>query len=153
MITMADKLEMDKDILRLLAEDSRQSYRDLAKQLDISHVSVSTKVKALEESGVIKGYTTIVDPDKMNYYPVCLRISASQGGNMSEIGERVASYPEVNVVMRVSGDCEILALAMCEDREKALQLLDKINEIEGIAKAESHIVLEAIKMGGVLLKS
>jgi DNA-binding Lrp family transcriptional regulator len=149
---MADKIEMDKEILKLLSEDSRQSYRDLAKQLDISHVSVSNKVKNLEETGVIKGYTTVIDPYKMNYYPVCLRISAAQGGNLSAIGDKIADYPEVNVVMRVSGDCELLALAMCENREKALRLLDDINDIDGIVKAESHIVLEAIKMGGVRLK-
>ncbi len=151
MICMADKINLDKEILKLLEEDSRQSYRDLAKQLDISHVSVSNKVKNLEETGVIKGYTTVVDPDKMNYYPICLRISASQGGNLSKIGDKVAGFNEVNVVMRVSGDCELLALAMCEDREKALRLLDEINDIDGIAKAESHIVLEAIKIGGKIL--
>ena len=54
--------------------------------------------------------------------------------------------------MRVSGDCELLALAMCKDRETALELLDSINEIEGIAKAESHVILEAVKMGGFKLK-
>jgi len=151
-IKMADKIEMDKDILKLLSEDSRQSYRDLAKQLDISHVSISNKVRNLEDTGVIKGYTTIIDPDMMNYYPVCLRISASQGGNLSEIGDKIADFSDVSVVMRVSGDCELLALAMCEDRGSALRLLDDINDIEGIAKAESHIVLEAIKMGGFKLK-
>ena len=57
---------VDEEILKLLQKDSRQSYREIAKQLDISHVSVSSKVKALEESGVIKGYTTITDPDKLN---------------------------------------------------------------------------------------
>jgi hypothetical protein len=41
---------------------------------------------------------------------------------------------------------------MCESRESALMLLDRINEISGIAKAESHIVLEAIKLGGIKLK-
>ena len=135
-MSMADKKNMDKEILKLLSEDSRQSYRELAKQLDLSHVSVSNKVKNLEEIGVIKGYTTIIDPDKMNYYPVCLRISASQGGNLSEIGDEVADFPEVNVVMRVSGDCELLALAMCETREQALKLLNEINEIEGIANCQ-----------------
>ena len=149
---MTAKHDVDAEILRLLSEDSRQSYRDLAKQLDISHVSVSNKVKALEEKGIIKGYTTVTDPDIMNYYPLCLRISASQGGNLSVIGDKVADYPDINVVMRVSGDCELLALAMCKDRETALELLDSINEIDGIAKAESHIVLEAVKMGGIKLK-
>ena len=149
---MTQKNDIDSQILRLLAEDSRQSYRELAKQLNISHVSVSSRVKALEDSGVIRGYTSVIDHDKLNYYPLCLRISASQGGNLSRIGDEIASHPEVNVVMRVSGDCELLALAMCESRESALVLLDRINEISGIAKAESHIVLEAIKLGGVKLK-
>ena len=149
---MTQKNDIDSQILRLLAEDSRQSFRELAKQLNISHVSVSSRVKALEESGVIRGYTCVIDHDKLDYYPLCLRISASQGGNLSRIGDEVASHIEVNVVMRVSGDCELLALAMCESRESALALLDRINEISGIAKTESHIVLEAIKLGGVKLK-
>lgn len=149
---MTQKKDLDSEILRLLARDSRQSFRELAKQLDISHVSVSSRIKAMEKSGVIRGYTSITDPDKMGFYPLCLRISASQGGNLSKIGDDIAGHPEINVVMRISGDCELLALAMCESRESALVLLDKINVIKGIAKAESHIVLEAIKLGGVKLK-
>jgi DNA-binding Lrp family transcriptional regulator len=149
---MTHRNDLDTEILRLLAKDSRQSYRELAKQLDISHVSVSSRVKALEESGIIKGYTSVTDPDKLGYYPLCLRIAASQGSDLSEIGDEIANHPEINVVMRVSGDCEILALAMCETRESALVLLDKINKIKGIARAESHIVLEAIKMSGIKLK-
>ena len=143
---------VDEEILKLLQKDSRQSYREIAKQLDISHVSVSSKVKALEESGVIKGYTTITDPDKLNSYPLCLRISAGNGGDLSKMGEKIADYPEVNVVMRVSGDCELLALAMSENRESALKLLSEISAIKGIGKVESHIVLEAIKLAGVMLK-
>jgi Lrp/AsnC family transcriptional regulator, regulator for asnA, asnC and gidA len=143
---------VDNEILKLLQKDSRQSYREIAKQLDISHVSVSSKVKALEESGIIKGYTTITDPDKLNSYPLCLRISAGNGGDLSKIGDKIADYPEVSVVMRVSGDCELLALAMSENRESALKLIDEISAIKGIGKVESHIVLEAIKLAGVMLK-
>jgi len=143
---------VDEEILKLLQKDSRQSYREIAKQLDISHVSVSSKVKALEERGVIKGYTTITDPDKLNSYPLCLRISAGNGVDLSKMGEKIADYPEVNVVMRVSGDCELLALAMCKNRVSALKLLDEISAIKGIGKVESHIVLEAIKLGGIRLK-
>lgn len=149
---MTEKYDLDAEILKLLQQDSRLSYREIAKQLDISHVSVSSKVKALEESGIIKGYTTVTDPDKLNNYPLCLRISAGNGGDLSGLGEKIAEHPEVNVVMRVSGDCEILALAMCVNRESALKLLDEIGAIKGVAKVESHIVLEAFKIGGVMLK-
>ncbi len=149
---MTEKYDLDDEIIKLLQQDSRKSYREIAKQLNISHVSVSSKVKALEESGIIKGYTAITDPDKLNNYPLCLRIAAGNGSDLSNIGEEIADFPEMNVVMRVSGDCELLALAMCRNRESALKLLDEINKTKGIGRVESHIVLEAIKLGGVKLK-
>jgi DNA-binding Lrp family transcriptional regulator len=83
---------------------------------------------------------------------LCLRIAAGAGSDLSKIGNQIAEFPEVNTVMRVSGDCELLALAMCKNRESALRLLNDINNIKGIGKAESHIVLEAIKMGSVRIK-
>lgn len=149
---MTKKHDLDEEIIKLLQGDSRLSFREIAKKLNISHVSVSSRVKALEEKGIIKGYTMITDPDKLNLYPLCLRMSAGNGNDFLKIGEKLAKYPEVNVVMRVSGDCELLALAMCKNRESALKLLDAINSIKGIGKVESHIVLEAIKLGGVRLK-
>jgi DNA-binding Lrp family transcriptional regulator len=144
--------DLDRDILKLLQADSRMSYREMAKALDVSHVSVSTRIKAMEESGVIMGYTAVTDPDALNSYPLCLRISASSGSDLSEIGSRVAEHEEISVVLRVSGECELLALAMCRDRQSAVELLDEISGIPGIDKAESHVVLEAIKLSGRKLK-
>lgn len=144
--------DLDRDILKLLQTDSRMSYREIAKAIDVSHVNVSSRIRALEESGVIRGYAVVTDPDALGSYPLCLRISAAPGGNLSEIGSRVADQGEVSVVMRVSGECELLALAMCRDKQSALELLDRINGIPGIEKAESHVVLEAIKLSGRKLK-
>ena len=149
---MTEKRDLDEEIIKLLQNDSRLSYREIAKKLDISHVSVSARVKALEEEGIIKGYTAVTDPDKHNFYPLCLRISCGSTPELSKVGREVAEFRDVNVVMRVSGECEILALAMCKNRERALQLLDEVSKINGIGKIESHIVLEAIKLGGVMLK-
>lgn len=149
---MVSREDLDDEILRLLAEDSRMSYREIAKALDVSHVNVSSRVKAMEEQGRIVGYTTVVNPDARRYYPLCLRISAESGSDLSDIGRRVAGFEEINVVLRVSGECELLALAMCPDRQHAITLLDEIGHISGIEKAESHVVLETIKLGGKTLK-
>lgn len=144
--------ELDIKILGLLEEDSRQSYREIAKKLNVSHVNVSNRIQSMENKGIIRGYTTITNPDILNYYPLCLRISADPGTDLSEIGRKIAENDSVNVVLRVSGECELLALAMCGNRDTALELLDEINCIPGIQKAESHVVLEAIKLGGVQIK-
>ena len=152
---MAEELELDeldRKILALLSEDSRRSYREIAKHLGVSHANVSGRIKRLEEEGVIKGYTVILDPEVMNLYPLCLRISAGPRADLSEIGREVASLEKVHVVLRVSGDCELLALTMCEDRQEALNLLSEISGIAGVYKAESHVVLESLKLSGKNLK-
>jgi DNA-binding Lrp family transcriptional regulator len=152
---MVKELELDKldrKILALLSEDSRRSYREIAKHLGVSHANVSSRIRRLEEGSVIKGYTVILDPEVMNLYPLCLRISAGPRADLSEIGREVASLERVHVVLRVSGDCELLALAMCEDRPEALNLLSEISGIAGVDKAESHVVLESLKLSGKNLK-
>jgi Lrp/AsnC family transcriptional regulator for asnA, asnC and gidA len=144
--------ETDRAILRVLSSDARLSYRDIAKQLGTSHASVSARVKGMEEAGLIKGYTAVTDPYAEGLYPLCLRISAKPGHDLTEIGKRLSQLPEVHTAMRVSGDCELLALTMSESREKALELLSRISAIDGIEKAESHVVLDSIKISGFELK-
>lgn len=143
---------VDEQILEILATDARLSYRDIAKRLGLSHVNISARIKRLEDGGVILGYAAVINPDTEGLYPLCLRISAKSGYELGEIGRRVSEFPEVHVVMRVSGDCELLALTLSRDRQTALDLLSKINRIDGIEKAESHVVLESIKLSGFCLK-
>lgn len=143
---------MDTQILDVLAKDARLSYRDIAKRLGLSHTNVSARIKRLEDDGVILGYAAVIDPDTEGLYPLCLRISAKSGFELGEIGRRVSEFPEVHVVMRVSGDCELLALTLSRDRQTALDLLAKINRIDGIEKAGSHVVLQSIKLSGFCLK-
>jgi DNA-binding Lrp family transcriptional regulator len=73
-------------------------------------------------------------PDKLNTYPLCLRIAPENSSELNRIIKKISEYQEINVVMRVSGDCELLALAICKNRESALKLLDEINSIKGIVR-------------------
>lgn len=144
--------DLDRKILALLTDDSRLSYREIAKQLGVSHANVSGRIRRLEELNVIRGYTVITDPEVMELYPLCIRISAGPGADVSQIGRDVAEIDEAHVVMRVSGDCELLVLAMCDDRQEAMDILQEISKVPGVEKAESHVVLESLKMSGKNLK-
>jgi len=54
--------ETDRLILRLLARDGRMSFTDLAKETGLSVSAVHTRVKRLEQRGVIRGYGAVIDP-------------------------------------------------------------------------------------------
>lgn len=145
--------ELDKRILELLSDDSRLSYREIAKTLGVSHANVSSRIKKLEDNKVIRGYTAILDPESFDIYSLCIRISAKTGADLSVIGANIANLDQVYVVLRVSGDCDLLVLGMCKDRQEAIDLIEKISRVEGIEKVESHVVLETIKLAGIKLKN
>jgi len=54
--------EVDRRLLALLVADGRQTYTDLAKETGLSTSAVHQRVRRLEERGVIRGYTALVDP-------------------------------------------------------------------------------------------
>ena len=53
--------ELDVKILRLLSADARKSYRDIAKATDASISTVSSRVRKLEDLGVIIGYVPVLN--------------------------------------------------------------------------------------------
>ncbi|MEX2752921.1 MAG: Lrp/AsnC family transcriptional regulator, partial [Candidatus Freyarchaeota archaeon] len=105
--------ELDKKIVELLSADSRLSYREIAKKLGVSHINVSSRIKKLEDEKVIRGYTVILNPEYLNLYSLCIRISAKTGANLATVGSEIASLPRVYVVLRVYGDFDLLVLGMC----------------------------------------
>src|SRR5207247_616230 len=54
--------DLDRQILRLLAADGRMSYTDLGRASGLSTSAVHQRVRKLEERGVIRGYSAVVDP-------------------------------------------------------------------------------------------
>ena len=137
--------ELDAKILSLLNEDARLSCREIGKKLNISHANVSNRIKKLETQGVIRGYTVVVNPQFFEPYTLCLQISVKPGFDVSSISQIITDLIEVSTVLRVSGEKDLLVLAMCKNRQEALNLISKISGIQGIDQIESHVVLEIMK--------
>jgi DNA-binding Lrp family transcriptional regulator len=137
--------ELDNRILGVLQENARLSYREIGKTLGISHANVSTRIKRLEENNVIKGYTVVLNPEFFEPYTLCLQISAKPGFDLFAITKIINDISQVSTVLRVSGEKDLLVLAMCKNRQDALDIISEISGISGIDKIESHVVLEIMK--------
>ena len=61
--------ELDQKILALLVENARYSYSEIGEKLGYSRVAIKNHVDALEKRGVIEGYTTIINPQKLGLRP------------------------------------------------------------------------------------
>ena len=138
--------ELDRKILDLLSQDARQSYRELARKLGTSHANVANRIENMEKAGVIKGYTVIMNPENFDLYPLCLQISIKPGADVSAIGQMLSGFGEVSIVSRVTGQQDLLVLALCQDKGQAVSLMSKVSGIEGINRMESHVVIDVMKL-------
>lgn len=96
--------ETDQQIVQLLVRDGRMSYTDLAKATGLSTSAVHQRVRRLEERGVIRGYTAVVDPSAVGL-PLTAFISVTpfDPAAPDDVPERLADIAEIEACHSVAG--------------------------------------------------
>jgi Lrp/AsnC family transcriptional regulator, leucine-responsive regulatory protein len=95
---------IDFQILRLLSENSRIQWKDLGEQIHMTGQAVGNRIKKLEESGVIKAYSLIVDEMKLGLSYTAFVIIYMKTANHDSFIRFVHDRNEVLEVHRVSGE-------------------------------------------------
>ena len=137
--------EKDLQILKHLLVDARQSARQLSQRLDVSTVTMISRIKKLEEKKIIKGYSARLDHDLLGYdITAIIEIKTTQG-KMLEIENVIAKETNVISVYDITGDADTLVIAKFKDRASLSKFVKKISAIPNIENTVTHIVLNTIK--------
>lgn len=135
---------LDMDILRILSANGRESYRKIAKELEVSTVTIMNRVNKLVKGGVIKNFTITLDSPVAGY-PVCalIRIIARRK-HLVELMKKFAKHPNVCGVYDVTGEFD----AVIVTKFKNVQLLNKfLKEMpsEWLDRSYTEVVLNIHK--------
>jgi len=99
---MIDLDDINIELLDLLQEDCRMSYRELGERVGLSAPAVTERIRRLEEMGIIKGYRVDVDYEALGFPLLCvIRLNSPRGA--SEVDEVIENMPEVIESNRVTG--------------------------------------------------
>jgi Lrp/AsnC family leucine-responsive transcriptional regulator len=115
---VADEIPDGTDwrILEQLQRDGRMSYAELAKAVSMSPSAVTERVRRLEQAGIIRGYTAVVDAERLGFGIMALIRLRYPTGNYKPFHELVARTPEIIEAHHVTGeDCfvvKVLARSM-----------------------------------------
>jgi len=103
---------MDWALLKELQDDARLSYSELSRRVHLSPPAVAERVRRLEETGVITGYHAHVDLAKTGREVLALIRMSCYGPTCVLRDDKVAAWPEVLEINRVTGDtCCVLKVA------------------------------------------
>ena len=117
---------VDLAILECLVQDGRIRIAELARRVGLTPPSVGERIKRLEETGIITGYTAIIDPKALGRpLAILLRIRPVPG-ELKRVAEIVADAPEIVECIRVTGEDCYIARAYVRSVDELEALIDKI---------------------------
>ncbi len=137
--------DIDKKILKELLESSRQSHREIAKKIGISVGTVVSRTKKMEEEGLIKGYTAVLDHEKLGYdLTVVTEVTVSQG-KLLEVDREISKNSHTCAVYDVTGTVDAIIVAKFRNRNELSNFTKSLLSIPYVERANTHVVLNTIK--------
>lgn len=139
----------DRQILEILQQDGRISNQDLAERIGLSPAPTLRRVRALEDSGMIVGYRTLLDAKKLGLSLMALvYISMDQHTpeRFEHFEAQIAGMPEVLECLLITGqsaDYQLKVVVPDMDAYQSL-LLTRINRIPGVSGVHSSFVLRRV---------
>lgn len=141
----------EQKILNLLLDNSRLSFREIAKKAGISVVTVINKVKELEKQKIISRYTADLDYEKLGYdVQVVINLQIAKG-KWFEVEDKIAKLPNVYAVYDVTGDHDSLIIAKFKSRKSLDNFLKKIQAFNFVEKTKTKLILNIIKEKNIML--
>lgn len=147
---------MNLKILKLMENNARISVTDIATVLGKSEREISAAIKELECAGVIRGYKTIIDREKLDENSVSatieLKVVPKAERGFEEVADRIARYPEVESVSLMSGGCDLSVVVTGKTfREVSTFVANELATIDSVTATATQFIMRRYKDHGVLL--
>ena len=148
-------MEEDKrrELVEVLVEDARRPTEDLARMLDVTAEDVENEIEKLEDEGVLRGYTAVVDwetfdDDRAEAY-VEVNVSLDRETDYVDIADRIARFPEVSSLTLVSGNYDFgLVVEGDSMNDVSAFVSEKVAPVPEITQTVTHFVMETYKERG-----
>jgi Lrp/AsnC family transcriptional regulator, leucine-responsive regulatory protein len=135
---------IDLRILGLLQKNARSTFGEIAKEVGLSAPAVKRRVDKLEQSGVIRGYTTLVDHSHLGQSVEAfaeLRFAGST--RVDDIEDIALDVPEIQAIFTVAGDPDALAWIRVSDVQNLKRVIDRLRSSGKVTGTKTMMVLSS----------
>jgi len=132
---------LDRAILSVLRDSARAAYVDIAKKVGVTERTVRTRMRRMEEDGVIRGYTVREAGIGLT---ALIRLKVGPGTEIGTLAGEFAGWSGVECVFEISGDADLVAVVHVDDTVALRDMLDKmwLAAPGDISSTQTELVLE-----------
>ncbi|MEF8758023.1 MAG: Lrp/AsnC family transcriptional regulator [Halobacteriales archaeon] len=135
--------DTDREILRILQEDARTPFSEIARQIDMSSATVHDRVNRMRENGVITGYHAEVDPKAVGYDVSAVVGFRVEQGRETRVLDRLSDLDGIQEIHLTTGNWDVIAKLFAADADELKELLfDRIADMDGVIRSNTMVVLD-----------
>lgn len=142
----------DRKILDVVAVEGRISVTELSERIGLSKSPTQTRLKRLEENGVIKGYRAILDPIQLGQEHVAfveIRLSDTRETALNAFNRAAQAIPEIEQAHLIAGNFDYLLKVRVSDMSSYRQVLaEKLSTLPHVASTSTYVAMQAVKEEG-----
>jgi len=135
---------LDAKLVNALLGNGRASLRSLGDELDVSVTTVSNHLRDLEDEGVVRGYTPIVDYGALGYDVTAIVQLKVEGDALPQITERLREQKQMVSVYEVTGDYDVIAVGKFTDTDGMNGQIKTLLTDENIRESNTSVVLNTV---------
>ena len=138
---MANSLDsLDKKILKLISEDARIPFLEVARECNLSGAAIHQRIQKLSAMGVLKGSQFVIDPEKIGYETCAyIGLNLKDPGTFDEVVEKLKEIPEVVECHYTTGNFDMFIKLYAVHNHHLLTIIhDKLQPL-GLASSQTLI--------------
>ncbi len=138
--------KLDLAIIDALKANGRRPFTDIAQEVGVSEGTIRNRVTRLIDDRILH-IVGLVDPSSLGFNaPAMIGVSVT-GGDIEEIGHKIASFPEVSYLIMVSGEFDLMVEVLCRDREHLADFINQhLRRVQGVGRTQTFMTLRTFKM-------
>jgi DNA-binding Lrp family transcriptional regulator len=137
---------LDQQLLSYLRQDARMNVATLAQKLGVSRGTITNRIRKLEDTGVIVGYTVRLRPDSRPNEITAWMSIAVEGNEARQVIASLMGEPGVATLADTNGRWDLLAELRAENLQALSKILERVRLIRGISNTETSIHLETHRL-------
>ena len=132
--------KLDKQILRMIAEDARVPFLEVARACNVSGAAIHQRIQKVNSLGIIKGSKFIIDPEKIGYETCAfIGLNLRNPENFDSVVKRLKDIPEVVECHYTTGDFDLFIKIYALNNHHLLNIIhDKLQPL-GLSRSETII--------------
>lgn len=142
---------IDRNILSALTRDGRLSMAELANRVGLSKTPVQARVRRLERDGIIRGYTALIDHERMGEGHVAfvqVTLSDTRSAALNAFNEAVTGIPEVEQCHMIAASFDYLLKVRTSDIAAYRRVLgERISSLPHVEHTSTFVAMETVKDG------